>query len=187
MPKPEIFRSAILSDDGQYRYRLDRWWADMDDGVTKRPTVCFVMLNPSTADADVDDPTIRRCIGFARSWGYGRLIVVNQFGYRATEPGNLLRHGWGGGDVYGPDNARHMDGAFVDASLVICAWGASEATGGRRGFPFTNIPMVAGKRGCKVKALGLTKDGHPRHPLYMPKDSIPIPYPTRLVDIPELQ
>jgi hypothetical protein len=84
MSQGDLFgdRGATLSDCGRYRYRLWRRWAD-------GPTVLFVMLNPSTADADVDDPTIRRCIGFARSWGAGALEVVNLYAWRATQPAEL--------------------------------------------------------------------------------------------------
>lgn len=78
-----VERFADISDCGRYRWRLSRRW---DDG----PQACFVMLNPSTADGLDDDPTVRRCVRFARGWGYGELVVVNLFPYRATDPGELI-------------------------------------------------------------------------------------------------
>lgn len=76
--------AAVISPDGVYRYRLDRELPTQLE--TRSRTVCFVMLNPSTADADQDDPTIRRCLGFAETWGYDKLVVVNLFGYPQRRP-----------------------------------------------------------------------------------------------------
>lgn len=80
-----MIKSAIISECGKYRYSLSRIWDE------NKANVLFIMLNPSTADGDVDDPTIRRCIGFAKSWGYGGIYVGNLFAYRATDPKELLK------------------------------------------------------------------------------------------------
>ncbi len=93
--------SAVLSECARYRYRLDRAWERDDHGLG---TVTWVMLNPSTADADVDDPTIRRCIGFSKAWGYNALTVVNLFAWRATSPRDLCAVE----DPVGPDNEAHL-------------------------------------------------------------------------------
>lgn len=141
--------SAIISDCGRYRYRLDRRWAD-------GPTMGFIMLNPSTADADKDDPTIRRCIGFAKREGCGALIVVNLFAFRATKPTALLD----AEDPVGPDADDHLLTAIqhVDGPLVA-AWGVWG-----RGHRPGDVTAMIGKH---CVCLGKTRDGHPRHPLYV--------------------
>ena len=141
-------RGATFSADRRYRYRLWRRW----DGA--RPVVAFVMLNPSTADARRDDPTIRRCIGFAKSWGFGGMEVVNLFAYRTTDPGELRRVT----DPVGADNDRHIRRAIARADLVVLAWGAR--TRSRR---LLSLPHA--------RCLGLTRAGQPRHPLYLRRDA----------------
>lgn len=106
-------RDAIISDDGEYRYRLSRTW-NVD-----RPTAVFVMLNPSTADATNDDPTIRRCIGFANTWGYGSLVVGNLFALRTKEPEDLYDHP----EPVGPANDEHLRAIVEDDPLVVASWG----------------------------------------------------------------
>jgi len=108
-----VTRSAVISADGVYRYRLERRW-------TSGPTVAWIMLNPSTADADTDDPTLRRISVFSRAWGFGRLIVANLYALRATDPAQL----WTAPDAVGPDNDRHVADA-VSCHEVIVAWGAN--------------------------------------------------------------
>src|SRR5581483_9586135 len=95
-----------------YRYSLARFFGD--GGV-----VNFIMLNPSTADAETDDPTIRRCLGFAKAWGYGTLVVTNLFAYRATDPAELAK----AGDPVGPDNDTRLWSEAQLSDLVVCAWG----------------------------------------------------------------
>jgi hypothetical protein len=119
------------------------------------------MLNPSTADALVDDPTVRRCAGFTRSWGYSSLAVLNLFALRATDPGELLD----AEDPVGPGWNDHLRTA-VEADLVVCAWGAS--------VPFARDREVLDMlRGVDLYCLGLTKQGYPRHPLYVKGDTKP--------------
>jgi hypothetical protein len=144
---------ATFSADRRYRYRLWRRWD------RTRPVVAFVMLNPSTADARHDDPTIRRCVGFARRWGHGGIEVVNLFAYRATNPRALRTVR----DPVGPDNRRHIRGALRRAALVIVAWGA--------GADGSLLAELVGAR-----CLGLTRAGRPRHPLYLRRDVRPAPF-----------
>jgi hypothetical protein len=147
---------ATFSRDRRFRYRLWRRW----DGSL--PVVAFVMLNPSTADASQDDPTIRRCIGFARSWGFGGVEIVNLFAYRATDPRELrrMRH------PVGPRNDRAIAAATSRAAVTVVAWGA--------GRPPERTARVARLlRGRDVRQLRLTKEGHPAHPLYLRKDVTP--------------
>ncbi len=115
------------------------------------------MLNPSTADAERDDPTIRRCAGFARSWGFGGMTVVNLFALRATDPARLRR----ARDPVGRDNDRHI-AAAASAGLVVVAWGVHGRLGER------DRAVLALLSGCRPGCLGTTRGGHPRHPLYLP-------------------
>jgi hypothetical protein len=142
---------ATFSANGRYRYRLWRRWD------RSRPVVVFVMLNPSTADADKDDPTIRRCIGFARAWGYGGIEVVNLFAYRATLPRSLRAVD----DPVGPENGRHIRRAVARADLVVLAWGAHA-----RASRLLSLP--------RARCLGLTRAGQPRHPLYLRREARPV-------------
>ncbi len=193
-----VAAGARISKDGRYRYRLWRewrlWpepaaWRWLEDEAGKpvldgagaplgRPkSVLFVMLNPSTADGDQDDPTIRRCVGFARAWGYDRVEVVNLFAYRATDPDALLALNHDD-DPVGPDNGSTIRdlirsrGEFFGSGVdkVVCAWGN---LGGYLGQDET----VLGWLGDAPRfALKLSKDGHPGHPLYLPASSLLIPF-----------
>lgn len=148
---------ACFDSTGVYRYRLWREW----DATL--PTATFVMLNPSAADAERDDPTIRRCTGFARGWGFGRLEVVNLCAFRARDPRVLFEVD----DPVGPANAAHLEAATMGAALVLAAWGNH----GRR---FAG-PEVA----YPSHHLGFTKSGQPRHPLYVRAETQPAPWPGR--------
>jgi hypothetical protein len=145
--------SAIISPCGLYRYGLTRKWGD-------GPRVCFVMVNPSTADAEQDDPTIRRCIGFAQREGGGSLEVVNLFALRATDPKALRKHP----DPIGPGNNAALRTAFDRAGRIIAAWGA-------HGRLHARDVTVARMLGDKAMCLGVTARGDPRHPLYLPADA----------------
>ena len=145
---------AIISPCGLYRYRLTRQWGD-------GPTAVFVMLNPSTADASQDDPTIRRCIGFAKREGCGSLLVVNLFAYRATDPDGMFRLGV---EPVGDENDGHIADAMLgSAGPVIAAWGGDK----RAKVRVRDVRYMAGKIGVRLLCLGKTKDGSPRHPLYV--------------------
>jgi len=150
---------AILSDDRDYRYRLTRKW-DAD-----KPTAAWIMLNPSTADEDEDDPTIRRCINFAKDWGYGSILVGNLFALRATDPDEVERQA----NPIGEQNDSHLQGIARNAEKVVAAWGATYDMGlgaVRRPYVTTLLKKETGT----VYALDTTKDGHPAHPLYQPSD-----------------
>lgn len=154
----EMHRAAELSPDGVYRYWLLRRW---DDGDTL--PLAWVMFNPSTADAVEDDNTIRRVIGFSRSWGYGSAIVVNLFAYRATDPKALRA----AADPVGPLNDMYIGMVFEGAASVVAAWSAlqhplaAERT--------ARVRELAADTGHRLQCLGRTKAGQPRHPLYLPR------------------
>ncbi|GAA4153903.1 DUF1643 domain-containing protein [Gryllotalpicola daejeonensis] len=146
----EIVRTAELSADGAYRYRLTREW----DAALGRVT--FVMLNPSVADALVDDRTIGRCMGFADRWGYGGIDVVNLFAYRATNPRVMKR----AADPVGLENDRYLVEALATAPMMVCAWGGHAAA--RRVTEFSQLAA-----GRELLCLGTNQDGSPKHPLYV--------------------
>ena len=147
---------AAISPCGRYRYRLSRTW----DQRARR--VNFIMLNPSTADASEDD----RCVGFAKAWGYGGLVVTNLFAWRATDPKELGRTD----DPIGPENDDHIREVAFNEVKVVCAWGThGVARAGR-------VRSMLRDMGTPTFALRLTKGGCPSHPLYLPADLVPIPY-----------
>lgn len=155
---------AVLSDCGTYRYRLTRRWGE-------GPTALFIMLNPSTADASEDDPTIRRCIGFAKREGCGALEVVNLMAYRATDPKTLPSDS----TAVGPDNADHVFTAASEADgPIIAAWGAHKAAG-RYAPGFLHGFAV---RGLRLMCLKKTAAGAPGHPLYVKADAPLLPFST---------
>lgn len=154
--------AAQLSDCGLYRYSLSRVW-DQD-----KYTVTWIMLNPSTADAAQDDPTIRRCCGFAEAWGLGGIYVVNLFAFRATEPKRLRT----APDPIGPENDSAIIGACMAGNLTVAAWGTM---GELRGRGEQVLAMLRGQR-LTAHHLGLTQGGHPRHPLYARGDLHPVPF-----------
>lgn len=151
---------ADISDDGVYRYALGR-----NLGMVGEGRVVFVMLNPSTADAQQDDPTLRRCIGFCRSWGYAELVVCNLFAFRATRPADLRR----APDPVGPDNDEAIAHWSQNAAMVVCAWGVHGVYRERDQFVLKSL-LHARK---EVHTLGLTSEGHPKHPLYVPAETKP--------------
>ena len=153
-----MIRRAAFSRCGTYRYALWRRWDE------SRPHVLFVALNPSTADDRKDDPTIRRCIGFARDWGYGGLAVANLFAFRATLPA-VLREARA---PVGPRNDRWLARLAGETGLVVAAWGAY----GRLADRAAEVAPWLGDCHC----LGLTAGGAPRHPLYVRRDAPLLPY-----------
>ena len=152
-------RSAEISECGTYRYSLRRQWAE---GYQ----VLFVMLNPSTADALAGDPTIRRCVGFAKSWGFSQLAVANLFALRSTDPHVLMR--CGDIDPVGPRNDEAIIGLAEESTMIVAAWGNHGIFLGRS----KEVRRILGATSC-LYHLGLTKSGQPRHPLYLPGDTQP--------------
>lgn len=157
-------RKTILSSDRQYRYTLWRMnpssLFEMNLG-NWTPYVNFILLNPSTADETNDDPTIRRCIGFAKDWGYGAVCITNLFAFRATDPKVMKA----AGDPVGPENDKWLVECAKDAALTVAGWGTH---GGFLGRAEQVTKIVPG-----IVCLGTTKDGHPKHPLYLSKTTNP--------------
>lgn len=157
--KKEPQGGADLSECERYRYRLWR------DGWSESDTSClFVMLNPSTADAMTDDPTIRKCVGFCQRWGYGRLFVCNLFAFRSTKPAGLC----GVADPKGPENDGWVHAEVEAADRVVLAWGSHHEVRhlvARRVF---ELRRTLERYPGKTVTLGRCKDGNPRHPLMLP-------------------
>lgn len=149
-------RSATFSPCRTYRYTLWHRWSEGNYAV-------FIGLNPSTADETTDDPTIRRCVAFAQAWGYGALCMTNLFAYRATAPTTMMA----ARDPVGPSNNRALQDTASAASLVVAAWGAGGIFQGRDHVVRSSLPQA-------LHYLRLTKDGHPGHPLYLPKTLTPV-------------
>lgn len=181
------YAGADISQDGRYRYRLWREWRGLDSGKRWRwldavdgaaeplgePLSClFVMLNPSTATADKDDPTIRRCVQFAKREGYDRMDVCNLFAHRATDPREILRM-LDKDEPYGPRNQATIERAVGDAGVIVCAWGTH---GDHLGQDQTVLGWLEGWN-VPLKCLGRTSGKHPRHPLYVRGDQPLEPYP----------
>ncbi len=151
-----MYKTATLSNDRKYRYTLWRTW-EYEKGY-----VVFIGLNPSTADETEDDPTIRRCIGYVKSWGYGSLCMVNLFAYRATNPTDLLTLS----EPTGQENNTYLLGVCKKARLIIAAWGTNGAFLRRDKEVIKLIP--------NLHYLKLTKLGFPAHPLYLKSNLGPV-------------
>ena len=189
---------AVFSSDQVYRYWLTR---DLTAGLLVKPdilsTCAFVMLNPSTADANFDDPTIRKCKKLARLWGHTRLVIVNLFAYRATDPKNMW-NAWrvGSSGIVGDDNDHHITKAVQDArsmppyliqnsdeirvvvrhpGRVVAAWGRG-GTHNKEALRFFRYRCEAVCKliGTELTCLKENSDGTPVHPLYQPDDSEPM-------------
>ena len=151
-----IERKAIFSEDQKYRYTLWREWDLFNSNF-----VMFIGLNPSTATETLDDPTIRRCKGFAKEWGYGAYCMTNLFAFRATDP-KVMKSAQ---DPIGPENDKWIVQCAKEASLVVAAWGMHGSFLARDEEVLKLIE--------NVMCLGKTKEGYPRHPLYMLKTCKP--------------
>lgn len=152
-------RGATFSDDRAYRYSLFRQWCDV------QPTLVVIGLNPSTADEYEDDPTIRRCIGFAKREQCGTLVMLNLFAIRATDPRAMLAHP----EPVGAENDATLRGyANRFGSIVVAAWGAH---GIHRGRDKVVAALIPGMR-----CFGITKSGQPKHPLYLAANTPLVPF-----------
>lgn len=146
-------RDAVISDCGKYRYLLRRTWDHA------KPRALFVMLNPSTADAEVDDATIRSCIRLSKALSYGSFEVVNLFAYRATDPDELAK----AADPVGPNNDNCIEAALHRCDMAVCAWGAHPYAYNRA----STVRSLIRSHRPAVFCLGKTKAGAPKHPLYI--------------------
>jgi hypothetical protein len=156
----DVIKTASISDCGRYRTHLGREFA------TGQGMALFVMLNPSKADADLDDPTIRKCMRFAQRWGYRELEVVNLFAWRDTSPEAMKA----AADPVGHDYAIYN--SVVRADIVICAWGKHGSHLGRADAVLSKIARSS-DQAAKLHYLVLNLDGSPRHPLYVPDATKP--------------
>lgn len=181
--------SAIFSPCRTWRYLLAR-----DTGIEPRydqrtllaskrgmgkpkqliTTVAFIGLNPSTADETKNDPTVTRCIGYAKRWGFDRMVMLNAFAYRATNPKRLRQ----AADPIGPENPDYVFEYATAADLVVACWGANALWHPNPGYVSMHANLSAALRvaGVELHALGFTKDGAPKHPLYLRKDLDPVPW-----------
>lgn len=151
---------AIFSPCERYRYVL-AWPTGLEDDRY----ALFVLANPSTATAEQTDPTVARCITYARRWGYGWCRVVNVRAWRETDPSKLPPDP----EAVGPDNWRHIREQADQAAIVVCGWGKLGAARG----PAT-LDVIR-SYGITPHALKLNKDGSPQHPLYLRADAVPVP------------
>ena len=147
--EPVMQSNASFSRCRTYRYSLMRVWAP------EHPLVMFIGLNPSTADERQDDATVRRCIGFAKRWGFGGLVLTNLFAYRSRDPKILAELD----DPVGPDNDHWIVRNRRRAETVVAAWGIHGSLLERDRDVLSKI--------SKAQCLGKTKCGSPRHPLYL--------------------
>lgn len=157
---PTIERAAHLSVCGTFRYRLSRTW----DAAL--PRLCFVMLNPSTADHVRDDPTVKKCIAIAHHQGFGGIDVVNVYAYRSSSPVMLAL----AEDPVGPENDQHLREVLATASRVVVAWGAHAIPAER----LMQVQTIVTTSGHTPYCLRRTRDGQPCHPLARGKAFVPV-------------
>ena len=148
-------KSAHISKCTNYRYALWRQWDE------SKPYVLFVGLNPSTADAVEDDPTLRRCMGYAKDWGFGGVCIANLFAFRATEPKVMML----AKDAVGPQNDKWLVHLADEAGLIVAAWGNDGSYLGRAARVRKMMP--------EMTCLKLNKSGEPAHPLYQKAGILP--------------
>lgn len=163
----EFYSGAEFSPCRHYRYALWRRWR----GTVNAEQVMFIGLNPSTADETEDDNTIRRCIRFAKDWGYCGIVMTNAYGFRATLP-KCMKEGKHTpdslsitDDPIGPRNTEVLIEQSKNVGLIIAAWGVHCEPAREQG--------VCSAIGLPIHCLGKTKDGRPRHPLYLKADTKP--------------
>ena len=167
-------RKTIFSEDRVHHYTLWRDW-DVDsltgcaDDLPRHDQYLNVIgLNPSTADEKLDDNTIRRCINFAKTWGFGAFCMTNLFAFRSTKPDGMRQ----AENPVGQDNDHHIRRIASSAGMVLCAWGNNGVWRNQD----LNVMKALKECGVKPYCLRITKMKQPEHPLYMPKDSQPIPF-----------
>ena len=151
-------KKANISKDKIYRYTLSRTWD------STKPTVLFIELNPSIADENIDDPTITRCINFAKDWGYGTLLMANLFAFRSTYPKDIYLID----DPIGKDNDHYILECVKQSDLIIACWGNNGTYMDREKIIKELVP--------NLYCLQKNKNGTPHHPLRLPRDINPIPF-----------
>ncbi len=161
------YRLASFSNCRNYRYSLE---IDLVDGSVEWPCINFVMLNPSTADAFKNDPTVERCCRRAIAGGYGRVIITNLFAYRSTDPSALIDVD----DPEGPFNQLYLEIARCFCHTRVFGWGANVDKSPRLRLVSDRVSTPIGY--AVNYCLGMTKSGHPRHPLYVPYSQGLVPY-----------
>jgi hypothetical protein len=161
----DVVSRAAFSEDGRYRYTLERRWDGKPFGSPG--VVAWLMMNPSTADEQVDDPTVRRARDFSRRWGYGAMVVLNAFALRATKPTMLLE----AEDPVGPDNDAAITTWAKQADKVVAAWGLPPKPLRWRSL---DVATLLARAGVQPLALKVTQSGQPSHPLYIAGDTVPV-------------
>lgn len=160
-------RSARISEDGLYRYGLGRQWTDPEKS---KHAILWVMLNPSTADAEKDDPTIRQCIRYSQAWGFHAMLVANLFAFRSSQPSELSAAKLRGVDIVGPENDKGLLEMASVCAYTCFAWG-THTLARERGF---FVAALLGESPSLKVCLGVTKNGSPKHPLYLRGDIKPV-------------
>jgi hypothetical protein len=158
--------TALISDCQKYRFHLTRVWDE------SKPSICWMLLNPSTADAEKLDPTLTRCLGYSVDWGYGQMHILNIFAFRATDPKVMMAvadpvgHNIlvGGTPVSNDGYLTLIPGI---CHMTVAGWGGGGTFKGR----YVEVAKLAQVRGLKFQCLGQTKTGQPRHPLYLAKNT----------------
>lgn len=160
--EPSLGAGAVISPCGRFRFLLWRIWARS----AKQPRMLFVGINPSTADGRLDDPTVRRCAGFAQREKCGGFEIVNLFAERSTDPRALS------GDPEPPESDAYIRAAIERCEIIVAAWGAASFKVSRAAKPLggareTFVVSTAIEAGREILCLGTTHDGWPRHPLFV--------------------
>lgn len=163
---PSLIRETIFSRDRVYRYSLWRYW-NQGKGYAN-----FICLNPSTADERKDDPTIRKCIGFAKRWGFEAVCITNLFAFRSTDPLAMKKYP----EPVGPDNNNHIRKCARDAELVIAAWSKHGVFNHRDVEVWAMVSNERYLTDDGLQCLAVNQDGTPSHPLYLKYDLKPQPY-----------
>lgn len=151
-------KKAIISKDKIYRYKLSRTWD------STKPTILFIGLNPSIANENVDDPTITRCINFAKDWGYGTLLMANLFAFRSTYPKDIYLID----DPIGKDNDHYLLECVTQSDLIVACWGNNGT--------YMNREKVIKELVPNLYCLQKNKNGTPHHPLRPPRNIHPLPF-----------
>ncbi|WP_048800948.1 DUF1643 domain-containing protein [Streptococcus constellatus] len=151
-------KKAIISKDKIYRYKLSRTWD------STKPTILFIGLNPSIADENIDDPTITRCINFAKDWGYGTLLMANLFAFRSTYPKDIYLID----DPIGKDNDHYLLECVTQSDLIVACWGNNGT--------YMNREKVITELVPNLYCLQKNKNGTPHHPLRPPRNIHPLPF-----------